>query len=104
MSITMVEVYETEYGEKVQLDTPYKAREYIKYMPWSRDDTVNGEELEPKTIAPDFEFSEGFASHYSWNPTDYVWEIDRDSIHEAIEYFESVGFDIDDETGLLLRI
>jgi len=103
LQITVSEVVETEFGEKVQLETPYKAKQYIKYMPWSKDDTVNSEELNAETIAPDYEFSPNFGCHHSWNPDDYVWEIDRESIHQAVDYFESIGIEVNDETGLLLH-
>lgn len=102
LEITVTEIVETDFGEKVQLDTPYEAKQYITYMPWQASDTVNSEELEAGTITPDYEFSPNFGCHHSWNPDDYVWEIDRESIHQAVEYFESVGIEVIDETGLLL--
>lgn len=102
IEIVATEIVETDFGEKVQIDTPYAAKEYIKYMPWSSDQGTNGDELSASTIVPDYEFSPNFGCHHSWNGDAYVWEIDRDSFQQAIAYFQSLGIEVTDETGLFI--
>jgi hypothetical protein len=101
ITITATEIVETNFGEKVLLDSPYEAKQYIKFMPWSADDGVNYDELEDDTPTPDYEFSPDFASHSSWDPEAYSWAIDKGTFGQAVDFFESVGIEVEDNTGLL---
>jgi len=101
ITITATEVVETPFGEKVLLDSPYEAKQYIKYMPWSADDGVNYDELEDGTQTPDYEFSPDFGCHSSWDPEAYSWAIDASTFGQAVDFFESVGIEVEDNTGLL---
>lgn len=103
------EVIETQYGEKVVLDSPFDAKDFIKAMPFmeygSYDDYTA--ELEEGGVADgainaaeDFDFSEGFASHRSWNPTalgpdNGAWVVDADSFEETREFLEHCGFEVE---------
>lgn len=100
-TITAVAVVETNFGEKVALDSPFEAKQFIKFMPWSSDDGVNYDELDDDVDTPDFEFSDGFETHSSWDPDNYQWQIDVDSFEEAREFFESVGYTVSVETDKL---
>jgi hypothetical protein len=102
ITIKAEEIVETNFGEKVLLDSPYEAKQFIKFMPWGEDDDVNFEELEEDTHTPDFEFSSNFSCHASWNADRTAWEIDVGSFEEASRFFESVGIDVDDEAGVLI--
>lgn len=93
-TITAVEIQETDFGEKVVLDSPYDAREYIAYMPWENGDGTNPDELDEDTDEPDFEFSDGFEAHHTWDGEAYNWLVDVDAFSEIREYFESVGFEV----------
>jgi len=95
LTIVAEEIVETRFGEKVYIDSPYEAKQYIKYMPWSADDGPNPEELDSDTPVPDFEFSDEFETHASWDSDEYKWALDVASFNESIEYFKSVGFDVE---------
>lgn len=112
-SITAVEIQETEYGEKVVLDSPFDAKEFINALPWqtvSEEREEHGSlrsKLEERDVddaairaAEDFEFSDDFAAHARWDPNglgyeDGAWTIDVDAWNEAREFFEFAGFDVE---------
>jgi len=100
--IKATEIVDTTFGKKVVLDSPYEAKQFIKFMPWSADDTVNYDELEEGTETPEFEFSDDFECHSSWDSDAYAWEIDLDSFGEAKEFFESVGIEVTVESDVAL--
>jgi hypothetical protein len=95
LTIVAEEIVETRFGEKVYIDSPYEAKQYIKYMPWSADDGPNTDELESDTEVPSFEFSEGFETHASWDSDEYKWALDAETFNEAIDFFKSVGFEVE---------
>jgi len=95
LTIVAEEIVETRFGEKVYIDSPYEAKQYIKFMPWSADDGANPEELESDTQVPDFEFSDEFETHASWDADEYKWALDATTFNEAIEFFKSVGFEVE---------
>lgn len=97
-TITAVEIQETEYGEKVVLDSPFESKEYVKFLPWGDGDEPNYDELEADTDTPSFEFSDGYASHTKalFDDGDFEgWAVDVDSWEETREFFESVGFTVE---------
>jgi hypothetical protein len=116
-TITAVAVLETEYGEKVVLDSPFEAKDFINALPWKtlpEEADEHGSlraKLEKRDVddaaiqaAEDFEFSEDFAGHASWEPDtlggDGAWAIDVSAFDEAREFFEFVGYDVENETNL----
>lgn len=110
-TITAVEVQETEYGEELVLQSPYDAKEFIQALPWKelQEEVEEHGSLRAKLAsrgvadaaidaAEDFEFSDDFAAHPSWDPNglgyeDGAWTIDVDAWEEASEFFEFVGFE-----------
>lgn len=94
-TITAVELVETEYGEKVVLESPYEARDYIKYAPWGSDDGVEEENLDESV---DFEFSDDFGCYREWDADELggsgAWLVRASTFPEFRDYLESVGYDV----------
>jgi len=103
ITITATDVVETNFGEKVLLDSPYEAKQFIKFMPWAEGDDVNYDELESDTETPEFEFSDGFSCHSTWDADEYSWAIDAGCFSEAREFFESVGITVDVDNRVMLE-
>lgn len=119
-AIVAVEVQETEYGEKVAIQSPFDAKDFIKVLPWKelqeeeeeygslREKAVSrgmGSDAVAIEAAEDFEFSDDFAAHASWEPNafgyeDGGWTIDVEAWDEAKEFFEFCGFEVEDRTDL----
>lgn len=113
-AITAVDVIETEYGEKVAIQSPFDAKDFIKALPFmeynSYDDyhtemNDNGVADGAIQAAEDFEFSEDFAAYRSWDPNafgyeDGGWVIDTDALDEAFEFFEFAGFETENRTDV----
>lgn len=115
-TIKVVEVIETQYGEKAVIDSPYESRHYMKFIPWNNysdeiaeygslkkkaesrgTNTKTSELMEVFDVLESFDFSDDFASHASWNPNALgegmgAWTIDTGSIDEALELWEYAGF------------
>lgn len=94
-TITAEEIQETNFGEKVVLDSPYEARDYVAFMPWDNGDDTNPDEFEDSGDVPDFEFSDDFGAHHKWDADEYKWKVDVDAFEEIHAYFESVGFEVE---------
>lgn len=94
-TITIEEIVETDFGEKAAIDSPYEAKQFIKFTPWSEDDGVNYDELEDDTETPEFEFSDDFAAYHTWDPDAYRWMVNVESLSETIDFLESVGFEVE---------
>lgn len=110
-TITAVEVQDTDFGYKLVLQSPFDAKDFIQALPWKELREEVGEhgslraKLESRGVAEgaimaaeDFEFSDDYAAHASWDPNalgyeDGAWVIDRDAWDEAKEFFEFAGFD-----------
>lgn len=102
-TITAVEIVETDFGEKVLLKSPFEAKQYIKYMPWQPGDGVNYDELEDDAETPDFNFSSEFGTYAKplYEDGQFAgWKVAVDSFPEAVEFLESVGFDVDVESAV----
>jgi len=115
-AITVVEVQETEYGEKLALESPYDAKDFIKALPFYEyseyDDYIS--ELHGMDVAnavvdavTDYEFSDDFGTHRDWypkalGPDSGAWLIDRESWNEASEFFEFCGFETEVDTATML--
>jgi hypothetical protein len=114
-TITAVEVVETDYGEKVVLESPFEAKDFIKILPWKEmsEEMVEHGSVEEMALSSNigtdnvvieaankFGFSDDFASHASWDSDESAWLIDADALDEAFEFFEFAGFETDNETNL----
>lgn len=117
--IIAFEVVETQYGEKIVLKSPYDAKNFIKVLPFKelQEEVAEHGSLKEKAMsrgmggdavaikaAEDFDFSDGFATHVSWEPnalgSDGAWLIDVDAWEESKEFFEFAGFDVEDHTDI----
>jgi hypothetical protein len=116
--IIAVEVQETKYDEVVVLETPYDAKDFIDALPWNtleEEEEEHGDlrtKLENRDVADaaiqaaeDFNFSDTFSAHQSWDPNalgrdNGAWTIDRDALGEALEFFEFCGFEVENNTNV----
>lgn len=113
-NIVAVEIQETEYGEKVVLQSPFDAKDFIKALPFMEYGNYDNytAEMERNGVADgamhaaeDFGFSDEFSTHRSWNPTALgqevgAWLVDVDSLDETIEFLEFCGFEVENNTDL----
>lgn len=112
--IVAVEIQETQYGEKVAIQSPFDAKDFIKAMPFNEFGTYDDYEKELRRnditgaaaqAALDFEFSDTFATHRSWETNAFGkeqggWLIDTGAWTEAKEFFEFAGFETENKTEL----
>jgi hypothetical protein len=123
-TIVAVEIQEQEFGEKVVLESPFEAKDFIKVLPWkaySEELEENGS-LKQKAVSrgmgadnvaikavEDYEeqegFSDDFATHVSWDPdalgpSKGAWTIDVSGFEQAADFFEFCGFEVDNQTSL----
>lgn len=112
-TIVAVDVIETEYGEKVALQSPFDAKDFIKAMPFMAYGSYDDYEQELRSndlpngaiqAALDFDFSNDFATHRSWDPNafgrdDGGWVVDKDALAESFDFFEHCGFEVENQTG-----
>lgn len=117
-TIKAVEVQETEFGEKVVIESPFDAKEFISALPWQELEQEVSEhgslrnKLEKRGVddaaicaAEDFEFTDDFAAHASWDENALgkghgAWTIDRESWAQAKNFFEFVGFETESNISL----
>ena len=118
--IRVVERIESDFGEKAVLDSPFEAKDFINALPWNalaEEEQEHGSlraKLEDRGVdgaainaAEEFEFSDDFAAHASWDPNalgyeEGAWTIDADSFDEAAEFFEFVGYRVKIESDVEL--
>lgn len=117
-TIRVVEVQETEFGEKAVIDSPYESKEYISNLPWkeyqdelqehgslkkkaeSRGTNVKTSEmLEVFDAMEQYGFSDEFATHVSWDPNalgpeEGAWTIDVEAVEEAADFWQFVGYNV----------
>jgi|APHM01.1.fsa_nt_gi hypothetical protein len=116
-TITVVEVQETQFGEKVLLDSPYESRHLIKHAPWKKyEEEVEEygslrEKAESRGVNTKtselfrvfdtfemFEFSDEFAAHQSWESDALdgggAWSVDRECWDELSDLFEFAGYEV----------
>lgn len=118
-TIKAVAIIETDWDEKVALESPYESKEYLSNLPWkayseeideygslkakaeSRGTNVKTSELmEVFDAYEQYGFSDDFAAHQSWEPDalgpdDGAWTIDKDSFEESADFFEFAGFTVE---------
>lgn len=106
-------IIETDFGEKVALDSPFEAKEFISALPWkehqeeveehgSLANKLRSRDVDSTAIdaAEDFGFSDEFAAHATWDssalsPERGAWLIDVDTFHEAADFFEFCGYRVE---------
>jgi hypothetical protein len=125
-TITVVEIQETEFGEKAVIDSPFDAKDYIKHLPWKEYGEEVNEHGSLKRKAEDrgtnvkssdmlevfdsmeqYGFSDDFATHVSWDPNaigpdEGAWTIDVEALPEACDFWQFVGYNISNETDAQL--
>jgi hypothetical protein len=121
--IRVVELQETEFGEKAVIESPFESKDYIKHLPWkdyseelkshgslkekAKDRGTNVKSSDMKEVfdsMEDFGFSDDFSTHVSWDPEalngDGAWTIDRSAVMEAAKFWEFAGFSVKVEPQL----
>jgi len=125
-TITAVEVIETDFDEKVAIDSPYESRHYIKNLPWkeygkevdehgSLKGKAESRGINTKTsqltevfgAMEEYGFSDDFACHQSWDPDalgagNGAWTVDRSAWQELADFFQFAGYDVEVEDGVSL--
>lgn len=122
-TIEVAAVQETDFGEKVVIDSPFEAKDYIKFLPWeeyasevsehgslkgkaeSRGTNVKSSDmLEIFDAMEQYGFPDDFATHVSWDPDalngEGAWTIDREAAETAKDFWEFCGFTVEVETDL----
>lgn len=117
-TITLVEVQETQYGEKVVIDSPYETKEWISNLPWkeyseevaehgslqekAEDRGINTKTSELIDVFAEMEtygFSPDLATHNTWDPNALdgsgAWTIDLDAVEEVIDFWEFAGLTVE---------
>ena len=118
-TIIAVEIHETDFGEKVVLDSPFEAKDTIKHLPWKEyqeevdeygslkqkaesrgTNTKTSELTEVFDAMEQYGFSDDFATHVSWDPAALgpdtgAWTIDADAFTEAKDFFEFCGYSVE---------
>jgi hypothetical protein len=117
-TIEIVEVQETDFGEKVIVDSPFEAKDFIKHLPWkeyqeevsehgslkqkAKDRGTNvktSELMEVFDSMEEYGFPDDFATHVSWDPNalgvdEGAWTIDREAVDTAADFWRFVGFNV----------
>lgn len=120
-TITAEKIIDTDFGEKIALDSPYESRHILKHgLPWKEyADEVSeygslkskaearGTNTKTSELMPVFEaveeygFSDDLATHISWEPEALgpdtgAWTVDIESWDEVRDFFEFAGFDVEE--------
>jgi len=101
-TITIGPVVETQFGEKAVIDAPYEAKDFVKHLPWE-DGAVDRDRMKDDGV-PDsrivefegFDFGETSA-HASFDFEDKNWLIDVDAVDTATEFWEGLGFTVEND-------
>ena len=123
-AIVALEVQETDFGEKVVLQSPFDAKDFIKVLPWKelQEEVAENGSLREKAVSrgmgednvaikaiedyiEEEGFSSTFATHASWESdalgrSEGAWTIDAGAWDEAQDYFEFCGFETQNQTNL----
>lgn len=126
-AITIVEVQETDFGEVAVLDSPYESRYHIKHLPWNTyseevaehgslkgkaesrgTNTKTSELIEVFDQMEQYGFSDGFATHVSWDPDarngEGAWTIDREAVAEAADFWRFAGYEVEVADGVSIDV
>ena len=116
-TIEVAEIQETSFGEKAVIDSPFEAKDYIKFLPWNayseeikdhgslkakaEDRGTNVKSSDMKKIFDAMEkygFSDDFTTHVSWDPDalngEGAWTIDTSAVEEAADFWQFAGFNV----------
>lgn len=110
--IRAVERIETDFDEKIVLDSPFEAKEFINALPWQKledEEKDHGSltaKLENREVADaaidaaaQFDFSDDFSAHPTWEPEELngrgAWLVDADTFEETAEFFQFAGYDVE---------
>lgn len=122
-TIRAVEVVETDWDEKIAIDSPYESRFYIQNLPWQEyaeeideygslkekaesrgTNTKTSDLVEVFSAFEQYGFSDELACHQQWNPDalggDGAWMVDADSWEELADFFEFAGFTVESDISL----
>jgi len=118
-TITAEAIIETQYQEKVALDSPYEARHLVKFLPWKEyaeeiseygslkekaqargTNTKTSELIQVFDAYEKYGFSDDFACHQTWDdsalgPDKGAWLIDKNCWTEAADFFEFAGYSVE---------
>lgn len=123
-TITAVEVIETDFDEKVVIDSPYEAKDYISNLPWNEYgeevaehgslkgkaqsrgiNTKTSQLVEVFDAMEEYGFSDDLSCHQSWDSDalgagDGAWTVDRTAWEEVADFFEFVGYNVEVADGV----
>jgi hypothetical protein len=126
-TIVAAAVIETDFGEKVALDSPYETKDLIKYLPWKsyaeeieeygslkKKAEARGTNTKTSDLMRVFDeyerygFSDDFATHASWDPDAIpgesgAWTIDVEAFDEAADFFGFCGYNVEVATSVNLE-
>jgi hypothetical protein len=112
-------VLETDFGQKIALDSPYEAKDTLKHLPWKEyskevqeygslkekaeargTNTKTSELMDVFDAYEQYGFSDDFATHISWEPEALgpdkgAWTIDRDAWVEAADFLQFAGYTVE---------
>lgn len=118
-TITAVAIIETDFDEKVALDSPYETKALLKHLPWKEyseeiseygslkekaeargTNTKTSELMDVFDAYDKYGFSDDFATHISWDPDALgpgtgAWTIDKDAWTEAADFFQFAGYNVE---------
>jgi len=126
-TIRVESIQEQKYGEKAVIDSPYAAKDYIKFLPWkayedeldehgslkgkAQNRGTNTKTSELMKLFDEMEkygFSNDFATHVSWDPDaldgDGAWTIDAGSVPEAADFWQFAGYTVTTGEGVDLEV
>jgi hypothetical protein len=117
-------VLETDFGQKIALDSPYESKSLIKHLPWKEyqeevdkygslkekaeargTNTKTSELLEVFDAYEKYGFSDDFACHQSWEsdalgPDSGAWTVDKECWVELADFFQFAGYSVEVSDGV----
>lgn len=124
--IVAAEIQETDFGEKVAIESPFESRHYIKHLPWKTyeeevdehgsllekaesraSEPLDEAEVDAINAMEDYGFDPNFAAHVSWDPNglgidEGAWTIDKDAFYDAADFWQFAGFNVSIADGVEL--
>lgn len=116
-TIELVDVVETQYGEKAALQTPppwesetdkeEHLNAYIKFLPWAEDEGPDVSVFDDTPLdPPSYDFPDDYASHWEFSDTvlgedEAAWIIDVDAVEEFGKMLkeENIRLRVDDDVN-----
>ena len=117
-TIVIDSVQETDFGEKVVVDSPFETKDYISNLPWKeyQEEVSNHGSLKEKAAAngtnvktsqltevfdamEKYGFSDDLSCHQSWDPDALggsgAWTIDKEAVEEVTDFWQFCGFNVE---------